>query len=125
MQGGSLGDKIMICVVLLLLVMGFSWFSLPIARVLPHPSWCGVLSTLNTSTKHVSNNGGRPVTLVTGGLGFIGSHVVEELLARKHTVIIYDDESNGHNFNPGATYTHGDIQVVGDFRQLERIDVEV
>lgn len=41
-------------------------------------------------------HGGRFETvLVTGGLGFIGSHVVELLLARQFGVIILDDESNG------------------------------
>ena len=36
----------------------------------------------------------------------------------------YDDESNGHNFNRGATTLHGDIRVVHDLRQLEGLQSE-
>ena len=32
--------------------------------------------------------------------GFIGSTLVEELLEEGYKVIIFDDESTGHNFNP-------------------------
>jgi len=34
-------------------------------------------------------------TLVTGGAGFIGSHLVEELIRRKHKVIVLDNLSTG------------------------------
>ena len=27
-------------------------------------------------------------------------------------MFIFDDESNGHNFNPLTTHIHGDIQIV-------------
>ena len=33
--------------------------------------------------------------LVTGGCGFIGSHVVEALIASGHTPIVLDDLSTG------------------------------
>lgn len=37
----------------------------------------------------------QPVYLVTGGAGFIGSHVIDELLKRKKRIVLIDDFSNG------------------------------
>lgn len=37
--------------------------------------------------------------LVTGGCGFIGSHLVEKLLVNNHKVIVVDDLSNGRRIN--------------------------
>ena len=44
------------------------------------------------------------VTLVTGGAGFIGSHVAEALLHQGHRVVVLDDLSGGSvdNVPPGA-----------------------
>lgn len=53
--------------------------------------------------------------LLTGGLGFIGSHVVDLLLHRGFKVTILDDESNGHNHNKYCIeMVPHDITVVGD-----------
>ena len=43
---------------------------------------------------------------VTGGAGFIGSHVADELIDMGHDVLIIDDESGGYacNINPSATW---------------------
>ncbi|HWE54131.1 MAG TPA: NAD-dependent epimerase/dehydratase family protein [Acidimicrobiales bacterium] len=55
-----------------------------------------------------------PVSLVTGGAGFIGSHVAEELVALGHKVVVLDDLSGGfaENVPPGATFVEGGINDV-------------
>ena len=49
--------------------------------------------------------------LVTGGAGFIGSHLVDRLLSLGHKVVIVDNLSTGKakNLNPAATFYHSDI----------------
>lgn len=50
--------------------------------------------------------------LVTGGAGYIGSHMVKALLEKNHKVVVLDDLSNGHKRSlPGSVplYT-GDIR---------------
>ena len=50
--------------------------------------------------------------LVTGGAGFIGSHLVDAYLARGFRVSVIDDLSTGDraNLNPGATFYEADIR---------------
>lgn len=49
--------------------------------------------------------------LVTGGAGFIGSHVTDKLIDRGHKVFVLDDLSGGfhENINPKANFIHGSI----------------
>ncbi len=56
--------------------------------------------------------------LVTGGAGFIGSHVVEELLRRNHKVLVVDDMSGGRpeNIAAGAEIA---VEDVSDYEAME------
>jgi UDP-glucose 4-epimerase len=54
--------------------------------------------------------------LVTGGAGFIGSHVAEALVARGEDVVVLDDLSSGkrENVPEGADLVEGDIREPQD-----------
>ena len=49
--------------------------------------------------------------LVTGGAGYIGSIVVEELIAKGESVVVFDDLSQGHReaVHPNAQFIKGDL----------------
>ncbi len=59
-------------------------------------------------------------SLVTGGAGFIGAHVTDELIKLGHEVIVLDDLSGGYkeNVNPKATFIEGSIL---DVELLEKL----
>ena len=59
--------------------------------------------------------------IVTGGAGFIGSHVVDALLARGDDVLVLDDLSNGkpENLPEGAQLEVVDIREPLDFEGAE------
>ncbi|MGC9358208.1 MAG: SDR family NAD(P)-dependent oxidoreductase, partial [Anaerolineae bacterium] len=49
--------------------------------------------------------------LVTGGAGYIGSVVVEQLIAAGEEVIVFDNLSQGHRaaVHPAARFFQGDL----------------
>jgi UDP-glucose 4-epimerase len=62
--------------------------------------------------------------LVTGGAGFIGSHIVEELLHRGDTVRVLDNFSTGIRENLGSF--RGNLEILeGDLRDVETVRAAV
>jgi UDP-glucose 4-epimerase len=63
-------------------------------------------------------------TLVTGGAGFIGSHIVDALLERGDDVRILDNFSTGDRRN--VLHVARDIEIIeGDLRSFERVHTAV
>jgi len=56
--------------------------------------------------------------LVTGGCGFIGSHLADALIAAGHAVRVLDDLSTGRleNLAPGAEFIRGSVADAGTVR---------
>lgn len=63
---------------------------------------------------------GQRHILVTGGAGFIGSHMVDRLLADGFAVTVLDNESTGTraNTNPAATFIPGDVRNEADLSPI-------
>ncbi len=56
-----------------------------------------------------------PTSLVTGGAGFIGAHIVAELVRQGHKVVVLDDLSGGfeENIHASATFANGSVTDPG------------
>ena len=61
--------------------------------------------------------------VVTGGAGFIGSNLVDELIKKKHEVHVIDNFSSGRkeNCNPGAIYHNWDISDNNQYKNFIKI----
>ena len=59
-------------------------------------------------------------TIVTGGAGFIGSHIAERLLKEGHEVIVIDDLSAGkeENIPNGAYFVKADITATRSYNHI-------
>lgn len=69
----------------------------------------------------------KKTAIVTGGAGFIGSHLVDALVKRKYRVVVVDDLSTGlrRNLNPKADFHKLDIREPAAARLVRRIKPDV
>lgn len=58
--------------------------------------------------------------LVTGGAGYIGSVAVEKLIIAGHSVVVFDNLSQGHlaAVHPAASFVEGDLSDLGALERL-------
>ena len=67
--------------------------------------------------------------LVTGGAGFIGSHLVEELLSNEHEILIFDNFLTGKKENleikGNVTFINDDFGSENSLEEIEKFDPDV
>src|SRR5439155_14019253 len=79
---------------------------------------------MDDSNSHLSGASCGPMgpseltVLVTGGSGFIGSHVVDKLVQAGHTPVIYDIRSPSEPSHRNLRSVRGDLE---DLDKLERV----
>ena len=58
--------------------------------------------------------------LITGGAGYIGSHIVEQLVNKNHNVVILDNLYTGFKslVNTKAKFVNGDIKNIKLLRKI-------
>lgn len=70
------------------------------------------------------NKKSRSTYLVTGGCGFIGSHIVDNLIISGHKVVVIDNLSTGVKANLHKLATLYEINIT-DFESIKRIFLKV
>lgn len=60
----------------------------------------------------MANRANKPVSVVTGGAGFLGSHLTDRLLAEGHRVIAIDNLITGNTTNIGHLAGNPDFQFI-------------
>jgi len=68
--------------------------------------------------KLYSNGYNKTMILVTGGCGYIGSHIVKALSEAGEKIVVYDNLSQGSK----SALLHGEELVVGDICDLEELN---
>tara|TARA_A200000113_G_scaffold175843_1_gene161104 strand:+ start:869 stop:1792 length:924 start_codon:yes stop_codon:yes gene_type:complete len=67
--------------------------------------------------------------LVTGGAGFIGSHLVEELLSNEHEILIFDNCITGKKENleitGNFTFINDDFGSENSLEEIEKFDPDI
>ena len=67
--------------------------------------------------------------LVTGGAGFIGSHLVEELLSNEHEILIFDNCLTGKKENleitGNFTFINDDFGSENSLEEIEKFDPDI
>lgn len=74
---------------------------------------------MNHSSTH------RPTHLITGGAGFIGSHLAQRLLARGDKVLVVDDLSTGQHKNLDPIIDHQNLEYIQGTVEDDRLVAEV
>ena len=60
--------------------------------------------------------------IVTGGAGFIGSHLVELLISKGHYVVVVDNMLSGHRLNLGSVKGNSNLSVIdADIRDVSAL----
>jgi dTDP-glucose 4,6-dehydratase len=70
------------------------------------------MSTSNKSKRKPGSSSRKPTSVVTGGAGFLGSHLVDLLLTRGHRVIIIDNLITGSTDNIAHLAGHADVRFI-------------
>ena len=60
--------------------------------------------------------------LVTGGAGYIGSHICKELSRNGFDPVVFDNLSNGYKkFVKWGKFIKGDLKKISDFKKIKKI----